>query len=93
MNYKLNANKSLDDSRDWLYQNKISNILPSILDYRPQLQPVRNQGTQGTCYAQSAACMKELQEKTKCLKYLNPKFLATHQSKRYRQWIRENRFQ
>ena len=36
---------------------------------------------------------KELQEKTKCLTYLNPKFLATHQSKRYRQWIRENRFQ
>ena len=64
MNYKLNANKSLDDNRDWLYQNKISNILPSILDYRPQLQPIRNQGTQGTCYAQSAACMKELQEKT-----------------------------
>ena len=45
MNYKLNANKSLDDSRDWLYQNKNSKILPSILDYRPQLQPVRNQGT------------------------------------------------
>ncbi len=63
MNYKLNANKSLDDNRDIIYQNKISNILPSILDYRPQLQQVRNQGTQGTCYAQSAACMKELQEK------------------------------
>ena len=37
--------------------------------------------------------IKNLQEKTKCLTYLNPKFLATHQSKRYRQWIRENRFQ
>ena len=37
--------------------------------------------------------IKELQENTKCLTYLNPKFLATHQSKRYRQWIRENRFQ
>ena len=76
MNYKLNANKSLDDNRDWLYQNKNSNILPSIIDFRPQLQPVRNQGTQGTCYAQSAACMKELQELNDygLDEYLSPQF-------------------
>ena len=50
--------------------------LPNIVDYRNELQPVRNQGNQGTCYAQSAACMKEWQEKKdyNLNEYLSPQF-------------------
>ena len=36
---------------------------PPTLDLRPHLQPIRHQGSQGSCAAQSAACMKEFQEK------------------------------
>ena len=59
----LNVKKSEYDQRDWSYE-KIStnNDIPNICDYRSQLNKVRNQGQQGTCYAQSAACMKEWQE-------------------------------
>ena len=76
MSYILNACKSSEDKRDWIYQNKNKNNLPSSIDYRNQLQPVRNQGSQGTCYAQSAACMKELQEKSDfgLNEHLSPQF-------------------
>ena len=50
--------------------------MPKILDYRNELLPVRNQGDQGTCYAQAAACMKEWQEKKdyNLNEYLSPQF-------------------
>lgn len=35
---------------------------PEQLDYRPWLNPVRDQGRTSTCAAQTAACMKEWQE-------------------------------
>ena len=40
-------------------------------------RPVRNQGSQGTCYAQSAACMKEWQEKKdiNSSDYFSPQFI------------------
>ena len=60
-----NAKKSVEDERDFIYEDLIKfnyNGLPVFVDYRNQLQPIRNQGDQGTCYAQSAACMKEWQE-------------------------------
>lgn len=63
--YSLNkAEPSPYDDRDWMaesiYQEEI--ILPKTLDYRPDLMPIRNQGLQGSCAAQSAACIKEWQE-------------------------------
>ena len=60
--YILNANKSKKDKRDYIYEKmfKINNV-PNC-DYRNELLPIRNQGSQGTCYAQSVACMKEWQE-------------------------------
>ena len=76
----LNAKKSKVDNRDFIYEELIKNfntdILPRIVDYRNELQPIRNQGDQGTCYAQAAACMKEWQEyKDYGLnEYLSPQF-------------------
>ena len=61
MNFICNALVSPEDKRDYVFVGT-SNDLPSILDYRKELQPIRNQGSQGTCCAQSAACIKEWQE-------------------------------
>ena len=63
MNFKCNVSKSPEDSRDYEYLGSHNDNMPDILDYRSQLKPVRNQGSQGTCYAQTAACVKEWQEK------------------------------
>ena len=63
----MNALKSPDDPRDWvaesIYPAKSELDLPKELDLCKDLQPVRSQGRQGTCAAQTAACMKEWQEK------------------------------
>lgn len=80
----LNVKKSPIDSRDFVFKN--NNIeLPKILDYRKDLLDVRNQGDQGTCYAQSVACMKEWQEfKDQGLnKYLSPQFFYNNRSNLY----------
>tara|TARA_Y100000389_G_scaffold201835_1_gene245514 strand:+ start:12036 stop:13043 length:1008 start_codon:yes stop_codon:yes gene_type:complete len=72
--FQLNAIKSSFDNRDYIYKN--TDVLPKTLDYRPTLMPIRNQGAQGTCYAQSAACMKEWQEKMDYgfSEYFSPQF-------------------
>lgn len=61
----LNIKKSPVDDRDYVAEtiHSAEGELPSTLDLRPDLQPVRNQGSQGTCAAQTSACMKEWQEK------------------------------
>ena len=75
---KFDVIQSPLDKRDWYFkfQEKDRNQLPKTLDYRENLLPVRNQGTEGSCYAQAAACMKEWQEKNdKGLKeHLSPQF-------------------
>lgn len=62
--FKDNTCPSPDDSRDWIaesiYSSKIK--LPITLNHSLNLQPIRNQGDQGSCAAQTAACMKEWQE-------------------------------
>lgn len=62
--YPLTVVRSPFDKRDWkvsaIYPKDI--ILPKSVDYRPQMQPVRDQGTQGSCLAQSGSAMKEWQE-------------------------------
>lgn len=62
-NFELNLKESSIDERDLVYKNSGNEELPNTLDYRNELLGVRNQGSQGTCYAQSAATMKEWQEK------------------------------
>jgi len=63
--YVFNLIKSPVDNRDFLlesiYPEKVE--LPKTWDMRPLLFPIKNQGTQGTCSAQTAACIKEYQEK------------------------------
>lgn len=81
MNYPLNTKPSPLDSRDWvaetIFRTREEILLPDTLDLRPKLQPIRDQGNQGTCAAQTAACMKEWQEKIQVdlNEYLSPQFV------------------
>ena len=80
-----NAKKSIEDDRDFIYEDFIKfnyNQLPIVVDYRNELQPIRNQGDQGSCYAQSAACMKEWQELKDIgvKEYMSPQFFYNHRN-------------
>lgn len=82
--YKFNIVKSPKDRRDYILKN--SNLsLPDSLDYRDELQPIRNQGSQGTCYAQATACMKEWQEKKDngFDEYMSPQFFYNNRENIY----------
>ena len=74
MEFKLNFSPSPDDERDFIFSSEKE--YPEELDYSDELQPIRNQGSQGSCYAQSACCMKEWQEKRDygLDEYLSPQF-------------------
>ena len=82
-NVILNVVQSPEDGRDWVYSS--SSEIKNILDYRNDLHPIRNQGNQGTCYAQSAACMKEWQEKKDygLDEYLSPQFFYNNRDNWY----------
>ena len=73
------AIKSPVDTRDWVLESILNykGELPLVLDLRPDLQPVRNQGNYGTCAAMTAACIKEYQEKKdiKLSTYFSPGFI------------------
>lgn len=64
--YKLNSIKSPVDDRDWLvdsiYPPQKSLSLPITLDLRDYLREVKDQGSEGTCAAQVASCIKEYHE-------------------------------
>ena len=81
MSFILNAKKSNEDPRDWIYERVSKNkITRKYCDYRAELQPIRNQGKQGTCFAQTAACVKEWQEKKdyNFNDYFSPQFFYNH---------------
>ena len=86
MNYKLNVNKSKHDDRDYKFELLSSSKMitsNSICDYRNNILPVRNQGSQGTCYAQVASCVKEWQEeryKMSQKAYFSPQFFYNHRN-------------
>ena len=63
--YKFNIVKSPVDNRDYLLESiyPVTVELPEVWDLRDKLPAVKDQGTQGTCSAQTAACMKEYQER------------------------------
>jgi len=79
----LNVTQSPEDNRDLIFTS--SSEIKLILDYRGELLSVRNQGTQGTCYAFSAACMKEWQEKKDygLNEYLSPQFFYNNRENLY----------
>lgn len=78
-NYKFNLRPSPYDHRDHVLDAiKVAHVrLPKEFNLRNQLQPVRDQGSQGTCSAQTASCMKEWQEKIDIglNEYLSPQFV------------------
>lgn len=65
MNFTKNIVRSPEDSRDWIGESIFSDktVLPKEYNVMKDLQPIRNQGSQGSCAGQTAACMKEWQEK------------------------------
>jgi C1A family cysteine protease len=78
-NYKFNLKRSPVDNRDILlrsvYPQEI--VLPATLDLRGNMPPVRDQGNQGSCSAQTAAEMKEWEERTDIgfTGYMSPQFV------------------
>lgn len=84
MEYICNLKKSLPDDRDYIFSSNNLKI-PTKIDYRNDLQPVRDQGKQGTCYAQATACMKEWQEKKDngFNEYFSPQFFYNNRPNLY----------
>jgi C1A family cysteine protease len=84
MEYICNLKQSLPDNRDYIFANNNLKV-PKILDYRLDLQPIRDQGKQGTCYAQATACMKEWQEKQDngFNEYFSPQFFYNNRPNKY----------
>ena len=76
--YKLNVRKSPEDLRDWKAKHIYKLIaLPDVVDYRPDMFPIRDQGSQGACAAMAGAAMKEWQEKKDVgiTEYMSPQFI------------------
>lgn len=76
--YPLTLERSPVDERDWRAEAIFEKVaIPDILDYRKELQRIRDQGPYGTCAAQSGACMKEWQEwkDYKFDEYMSPQFI------------------
>jgi C1A family cysteine protease len=77
--YTFNLQKSPIDPKDFMleaiYPDPVT--LPEIWDLRKDMQPIRDQGQQGTCSAQTAAAMKEWQEKidVQFNAYMSPQFI------------------
>lgn len=77
--YKFNLQRSEIDPQDYklesIYPIKVE--LPEVYDLRKELMPIRDQGMQGSCSAQSAALMKEWQEKqdVNFKEYMSPQFV------------------
>ena len=77
----FSLHKSPKDLRDWKFA-KTTIKLPETFDLREQLMPVRDQGSQGTCAAQVASCMKEYQERMErgFNEYMSPQFIYNNRS-------------
>ena len=77
--YQLNIKKSPVDERDFVAETIHSDEgeLPAEHDLRKDLKAVRDQGSQGTCAAQTSACMKEWQERhdVNFQEYMSPQFI------------------
>jgi hypothetical protein len=85
MSYKLGTDKSPIDNRDYILEaiKPIENeTIPLIVDYRKELPPVRDQGSQGTCSAQTASCIKEWHERKDIdfKDYMSPQFIYNNRS-------------
>jgi len=76
--YKLGVIKSPEDKRDFVFSKIYKAIdLPRKTNNMNVMFPVRDQGSQGSCAAMSAAAMKEFQEikDVNIKEYLSPQFI------------------
>ena len=84
--YICNVKKSPRDRRDYYYASSSERpAIPDKIDYRSDLQQIRDQGSQGSCYAQATACMKEWQEKKDngFNEYMSPQFFYNNRPNKY----------
>ena len=83
-NYICNVRKSIKDGRDYIYIGNRQEY-PNTLDYRNELNKIRDQGEQGTCFAQTAACVKEWQERknNNFTEYFSPQFFYNNRFNKY----------
>lgn len=75
--------RSPPDARDYIYKgpkHKKRFILPDTLDYKKILPSIRNQQSQGTCAAQTGACIKEYHERMNIgyKGHMSPQFIYNH---------------
>lgn len=79
IDYQFTLKRSPTDLRDLIlcsiYPDDVK--LPTTYDLRPEMPPVRDQGSQGSCSAQTAAEMKEWQERfnIESEEYMSPQFI------------------
>ena len=77
--YSFNLEKSPVDPRDFMleaiYPDSVT--LPKTWDLRTQMRPIRDQGQQGTCSAQTSGAFKEWQEFVDVgfKEYMSPQFV------------------
>jgi len=77
MNIMITTLKSPFDERDYTIDKLSNKNFPSVLDLTEKLPKVRNQGSQGSCAAHTAACIKEWQELMDIgfYEYMSPQFI------------------
>jgi len=81
--YKLTLRKSLLDYRDWRAETIYSaGPLPTKFSLEKTLSRIKDQGSFGTCAAQTAACIKESQEYIEdgLLEDFSPMFVYAHRT-------------
>jgi len=87
-NFGLGLIKSPVDTRDYKYGEKCSvlsvDVIPQSVDYRKEMNFIRNQGSKGACVAFATSAMKEWQEKEIIGKnrYMSPEFIYENRSNR-----------
>jgi len=77
--YLFNLTKSPVDPRDYMLESVYPEevTLPEEWDLRPNMRPIRDQGEQGSCSAQTVSAMKEWQEYADVAwqEYMSPQFV------------------